>query len=178
MWAQDWGNLLSTVPEMNPHNDVKPIDEQVNEKLKAWSVKKMFETSDEFFKGLGMAPMTQSFWDNSILEKPTDKEMVCHASAWDFYKDTDFRIKQCTDKTLSNLQTVHHEMGHIQYFMEYSGQPTVYRDGGNPGFHEAIGDLIALSVVTPKHLQKVGINFRYSFPFFLSNDIMLSHLKQ
>src|SRR5699024_2804376 len=89
---------------------------------------------------------------------PTDRELTCHASAWDFFdNDGDFRIKQCTEKTINQLVTVHHEMGHIQYFMEYSGQNPIYREGANPGFHEAIGDLIALSVSTPEHLSKVGL---------------------
>lgn len=58
---------------------------------------------------------------------------------------------------MNDLITVHHEMGHIQYFMNYADQPVVYREGANPGFHEAIGDLIALSVATPKHLVSVGL---------------------
>lgn len=82
---------------------------------------------------------------------------VSHASAWDFYDGQDFRIKQCTEKTINDLITVHHEMGHVQYYMNYAKQPIVYREGANPGFHEAIGDLIALSVSTPEHLSKVGL---------------------
>ena len=58
---------------------------------------------------------------------------------------------------MSQLITVHHEMGHIEYFMQYANQPVVFREGANPGFHEAIGDLLALSVSTPKHLFKIGL---------------------
>ncbi|KAH9396896.1 hypothetical protein TYRP_003196 [Tyrophagus putrescentiae] len=159
MWAQQWGNLLNIIPEMNPNPEMKPIDTKVNEKLQTWTVKKMFELSEKFFADLGMQKMTDTFWKKSILVKPTDRNLTCHASAWDFYdaSKTDFRIKQCTEKTMSDLVTVHHEMGHIQYYMNYVVQPPIYRRGANPGFHEAIGDLIALAVATPQHLVKVDL---------------------
>lgn len=67
------------------------------------------------------------------------------------------RIKQCTVVTMDDLITVHHEMGHVQYFLQYKDQPVSFRDGANPGFHEAIGDVLALSVSTPKHLQSIGL---------------------
>jgi peptidyl-dipeptidase A len=99
----------------------------------------------------------RTFWDKSIIEKPIDgRDIVCHASAWDFFSPNDVRIKQCTRITMDHLFTVHHELGHIQYFLQYQHLPVVYRDGANPGFHEAIGDAIALSI-TPKHLKKVGL---------------------
>lgn len=92
------------------------------------------------------------------MEKPTDgRELTCHASAWDFCDGRDFRIKQCTDRTMEDLITIHHEMGHIQYFIQYAHQPHVFRDGANPGFHEAVGDLLALSVSNPVHLMKIGL---------------------
>ena len=126
----------------------------------------MYEMADDFFTGLGLMPMTDQFWDKSVLEKTTDTEMVCHASAWDFQSAPgistdgttgDFRIKQCTKKTQSNFVTLHHEMGHIEYFQLYAHQPIVFRAGANPGFHEAVGDTIALSVSTPAHLAKVDL---------------------
>jgi len=102
--------------------------------------------------------MTPEFWNRSIIEKPDDgRELVCHASAWDFYDGKDTRIKQCTVVTLEDFITVHHEMGHVEYFLQYAGQPQVYRTGANPGFHEAVGDTLALSVATPKHLKEIGL---------------------
>lgn len=96
--------------------------------------------------------------------KPADgRDMVCHASAWDFFIDNDVRIKQCTAVSMEHLLTAHHELGHIQYFLQYAHLPTVYRTGANPGFHEAIGDVMALSVATPKHLQKIGLLKGYIF---------------
>lgn len=100
----------------------------------------------------------RDFWDKSIIEKPTDgRDLICHASAWDFYLKDDVRIKQCTTVTQSQLFTVHHELGHIQYFLQYQHLPFTYRTGANPGFHEAVGDVLSLSVSTPKHLEKIGL---------------------
>ena len=45
----------------------------------------MFEMSDDFFKGLGCTPMTEKFWEKSVLKRADGgDQMVCHASAWDF----------------------------------------------------------------------------------------------
>ena len=63
----------------------------------------------------------------------------------------------CTSITHDDLITIHHEMGHTQYFFQYAPQPVEYRDGANPGFHEALGDTISLSVQTPGHLYEVGL---------------------
>lgn len=106
---------------------------------------------------MNMSAMPPSFWKNSILVKPNDREMVCHASAWDFQDSEDFRIKMCTSISMDDLLTAHHEMGHIQYDIQYKDQPAVFKDGANSGFHEAIGDLMALSVSTPSHLNKIGL---------------------
>lgn len=100
-----------------------------------------------------------SYTGNSIIEKPKDRLIVCHASAWDLCDGKDFRIKQCASVDRRNFITAHHEMGHIQYYILYKDQPLTLRDGANPGFHEAIGDLIALSASTPTHLKKVRILF-------------------
>lgn len=100
----------------------------------------------------------RSFWTNSILEKPDDgRDLICHASAWDFYLNSDVRIKQCSRINVEDLGTAHHELGHIQYFLQYENQPFIYRTGANPGFHEAVGDVIGLSVLTPKHLHQIGL---------------------
>ena len=161
MWAQQWGNLLNIIPEMNLEPDQKPIDEIVNKNLESKTVDEMFEYSETFFGDLGMDPMTQKFRVFSYLEKRPNVSMICHASAWDFNDPDrdDFRIKQCTEKTMNDLVTIHHEMGHVQYYMNYKDKEPIFRRGGNPGFHEAIGDLIALSVATPAHLQKVNLKF-------------------
>uniref|UniRef100_A0A240PNG2 Angiotensin-converting enzyme n=1 Tax=Anopheles epiroticus TaxID=199890 RepID=A0A240PNG2_9DIPT len=118
----------------------------------------MFEMGDEFFQSLNMTKLPQTFWEKSILEKPDDgRDLICHASAWDFSKPDDVRIKQCTRVTMDQFFTVHHELGHIQYYLQYQHLPSVYRSGANPGFHEAVGDVLSLSVSTPKHLEKIGL---------------------
>lgn len=89
--------------------------------------------------------------------------MVCHGSAWDFFTKNDVRIQMCTRVTQSDLITVHHELGHVQYYLQYQNLPFGYRDGANPGFHEAVGDVLALSVSTPKHLKRIGLLKDYQF---------------
>ncbi|KAJ8365026.1 hypothetical protein SKAU_G00138570 [Synaphobranchus kaupii] len=155
MWAQTWNNIYDMMIPFpsKPNVDVTNAMVSLN-----WNATHMFLVSEEFFESLGLLPMPQNFWNLSMLEKPTDgREVVCHASAWDFYNREDFRIKQCTTVTMEQLFTVHHEMGHIEYYLQYKDQPVSFRRGANPGFHEAVGDVLSLSVSTPKHLQKLGL---------------------
>ncbi|NWR92221.1 ACE enzyme, partial [Furnarius figulus] len=155
MWAQSWSNIFDLVI---PFPDATKVDATPAMKEQGWTPRRMFEESDRFFTSLGLIPMPQEFWDKSMIEKPSDgREVVCHASAWDFYNRKDFRIKQCTVVNMDDLITVHHEMGHVQYFLQYKDQPVSFRDGANPGFHEAIGDVMALSVSTPKHLHSINL---------------------
>ncbi|XP_039447371.1 angiotensin-converting enzyme-like isoform X2 [Culex pipiens pallens] len=155
MWAQTWDNVADfTTPY--PNSQLMDVTEEMVKQ--GYSAKQMFEMGDDFFVSLNMTRLPQSFWEKSILEKPTDgRELVCHASAWDFYKTDDVRIKQCTRINMEDFFTAHHELGHIQYFLQYQHQPSTYREGANPGFHEAVGDVISLSVSTPKHLEKIGL---------------------
>ena len=154
MWGQNWfiGDIVSS------YKHKQSIDVTEEMLIQKFTPKKMFEMAEEFFLSLKMPEMPESFWKKSILEKPNDsREMICHASAWDFAINNDVRIKQCTRVTMESLITVHHEMGHVEYYLHYNKQPLAFRGGANPGFHEAIGDVIALSVSTPKHLQRVGL---------------------
>ncbi|KAL1430144.1 hypothetical protein MTO96_002403 [Rhipicephalus appendiculatus] len=121
------------------------------------SVADMYKIAEDFFTSLGLPGMPKSFWEKSIFVKPPDREIICHASAWDFCRDGDVRIKQCAEIDMNNLLIVHHEMGHVEYFLNYAKQPMYFRDGANPGFHEAIGDTTALSVATPGHLKVIGL---------------------
>ncbi|XP_035263080.1 angiotensin-converting enzyme-like [Anguilla anguilla] len=155
MWAQTWNNVYDMMIPFPSKPNVDVTNSMVSQN---WNATRMFRVSEEFFTSLGLLPMPQKFWDLSMLEKPTDgREVVCHASAWDFYNREDFRIKQCTTVTMEQLFTVHHEMGHIEYYLQYKDQPVSFRRGANPGFHEAVGDVLSLSVSTPKHLQKIGL---------------------
>jgi Zn-dependent M32 family carboxypeptidase len=117
----------------------------------------MFETADDFYVSMGLLRAPPTFWKNSMLRKPTDgREVVCHATAWDFHDKRDFRIKMCArDYSFEDLNTIHHELGHIQYQQQYKELPIGFRDGANAGFHEAIGELMAMAGSTPKHLYQV-----------------------
>ncbi|XP_053121534.1 angiotensin-converting enzyme isoform X2 [Hemicordylus capensis] len=155
MWAQSWTNIFDLIM---PFPNAIKVDATPAMKSQGWTPRRMFEESDNFFRSLGLIPMPPEFWNKSMLEKPRDgREVVCHASAWDFYNRKDFRIKQCTVVNMDDLITAHHEMGHVQYFLQYKDQPISFRDGANPGFHEAIGDVMALSVSTPKHLHSINL---------------------
>ncbi|XP_012276299.1 angiotensin-converting enzyme [Orussus abietinus] len=154
MWAQSWENIADfTVPY--PGKQLPDVTQNmINQGYNATSI---FRLAEEFFVSLNLSAMPDTFWERSILEKPTDREIICHASAWDFYDGKDFRIKQCTSINMKDLLTAHHEMGHIQYYLQYKDQPAIFREGANPGFHEAIGDVISLSASTPGHLKKIGL---------------------
>ncbi|XP_075971289.1 angiotensin-converting enzyme-like isoform X2 [Anticarsia gemmatalis] len=155
IWAQTWNNVEKFT---RPYPEKPDVDVTAALIAQNYTALKMFKTADEFFTSLNLIPMPELFWERSIIEKPNDgRDMVCHASAWDFFDGEDFRIKQCTTITDAFFKTTHHEMGHIQYYLQYKDQPVIYRAGANPGFHEAVGDVIALSVATPKHLKVMGL---------------------
>ncbi|KAK5649891.1 hypothetical protein RI129_000920 [Pyrocoelia pectoralis] len=155
MWAQSWVNVIDITL---PYPSVKHVDVTSEMVKQGYDAIKMFKMAEEFFVSLNLKEMPPKFWERSILVKPNDgRELVCHASAWDFYDHKDFRIKQCTRVTYEDFVTAHHEMGHIQYFLQYSDQPIVYRQGANDGFHEAVGDVMALSVSSTKHLKEIGL---------------------
>jgi len=154
MWAQTWGGVAELTA---PHRAVAPLSGDQGLRDQGFTPLKMFKLSNNFFEGLNLTGMPDAFWRNSIIKKPKDKDMVCHASAWDMYNGDDFRIKMCTEVNTEMLATIHHEMGHVQYYLQYKHQPLAFREGANPGFHEAVGDTLALSVMTPGHLRGLGL---------------------
>jgi len=112
MWAQSWSNLYeSTVPFPSKSS----LDVTLSLKRQGYDPVRMFQLADDFFVSLGMKSVPDTFWTSSLLERPVDREVVCHASAWDFCNGRDFRIKQCTEVNMDDLVTAHHELGHIQY---------------------------------------------------------------
>ena len=111
---------------------------------------------ERFYTSLGFAPLPPTFWERSLFVKPADRDVVCHASAWDIDYADDLRIKMCIDPTDEDFQTIHHELGHNFYQRAYKEQPVLFRDSANQAFHEAIGDTIALSV-TPEYLVTIGL---------------------
>ena len=153
MWAQEWGNIYPLVASKasSPSYDVTKL-------LEAKKVDQvgMFHIAENFFTSLGLQKLPETFWKRSLMVKPRDREVVCHASAWPMDGKQDVRIKMCTEITGEDLVTVHHEMGHDYYYLAYANQPFLFQDGANDGFHEAIGDAIALSI-TPAYLKQIGL---------------------
>jgi peptidyl-dipeptidase A len=153
MWGQEWNNIYPLVApkDADPGYDLTQIlKDRKTDPLQ------MVRYGEGFFTSLGFAPLPQTFWERSLFVKPRDREVVCHASAWDIDYLEDVRLKMCIDITAEDFVTVHHELGHNFYQRAYDRQPFLFRDSANDGFHEAIGDTIALSV-TPEYLVKLGL---------------------
>ena len=153
MWAQEWGNIYDVV---SPTAATPQFDLTKLLRAKNTDAKGMARYGEGFFTSLGFDPLPQTFWERSLFTKPADREVVCHASAWDIDNLDDIRIKMCIEVTGEDFVTVHHEEGHNFYQRAYRNQPFLFKNGANDGFHEAIGDAIALSI-TPDYLQKVGL---------------------
>jgi peptidyl-dipeptidase A len=153
MWAQEWGNIYDLVaPPATPATyDLGQILQQ-----RKSTPKQVTQFGEGFFTSLGFPSLPDTFWQRSMLSKPADRDVVCHASAWDIDFDKDVRLKLCIHNTADDFTTVHHELGHIYYDLSYRTQPYFFRNSANDGFHEAIGDAIALSV-TPDYLRKLGL---------------------
>jgi peptidyl-dipeptidase A len=153
IWAQDWSNVY---PLVKPANADKGYDLTSILKSRKTSPVDMVKTGERFYTSIGFAPLPKTFWDRSMLVKPRDREVVCHASAWDVDNVEDLRVKMCIQPTDEDFNTIHHELGHNFYQRAYKDLPVIFRDSANDGFHEAIGDTIALSV-TPEYLVKIGL---------------------
>ncbi|HYD38353.1 MAG TPA: M2 family metallopeptidase [Allosphingosinicella sp.] len=161
MWAQEWGNIYDVVaPKGAGDVGYDLTDLLVRNK---YTPEKIVRTGESFFTSLGFAPLPQTFWQRSMITAPRDREVICHASAWDVDNVEDLRIKMCTKVNADDFVTVHHELGHNFYQRAYNKQPLLYLDSANDGFHEAIGDMIALSV-TPEYLVQIGLLPRNKVP--------------
>nr|XP_012153313.1 PREDICTED: angiotensin-converting enzyme isoform X1 [Megachile rotundata]XP_012153314.1 PREDICTED: angiotensin-converting enzyme isoform X1 [Megachile rotundata]XP_012153315.1 PREDICTED: angiotensin-converting enzyme isoform X1 [Megachile rotundata]XP_012153316.1 PREDICTED: angiotensin-converting enzyme isoform X1 [Megachile rotundata] len=158
IWAQSWTNIIDVTL---PYPGKNYIDVTQEMQAQGYTPIEMFRIAEEFYLSMNLSAMPPEFWAGSIIADPGDRPLICQASAWDFCNRLDYRIKMCTKVTMKDLITVHHEMAHIQYFLRYSGLPREFRDGANPGFHEAVGEAVALSVATPHHLQTLGLANKY-----------------
>jgi peptidyl-dipeptidase A len=154
MWAQEWGNIYDVVAPAGAGD----IGYDVGALLKARGDDplKMVKTGEGFYSSLGFAPLPDTFWKRSQFLKPADREVVCHASAWDVDNKDDLRIKMCIKVNSDDFVTIHHELGHNYYQRAYNKQSYLYLNGANDGFHEAIGDFVALSI-TPDYLVSIGL---------------------
>jgi peptidyl-dipeptidase A len=153
MWAQDWSNIYSLV---EPYKGQGSLDVTEALKKQNYDPTKLVKLAESFFTSMGLDPLPATFWQRSMFVKPHDREVVCHASAWDVQFDNDLRIKVCIKINEENLITLHHELGHDYYFHYYYKLPILFQQGANDGFHEAIGDALTLSI-TPSYLKKLGL---------------------
>eukprot|EP00099_Drosophila_melanogaster_P000803 NP_001033904.1 Ance-3, isoform B [Drosophila melanogaster] len=154
MYGQSWSNVLDI---LIPYPGRKLIDVTPRMVEQGYTPQLMFQLAEEFFTSINMSAVGPEFYRNSIFEQPLDRRVLCEPSAWDFCNRHDFRVKICTDINQRSLISVHHEMAHIQYFLQYRHLPKIFRNGANPAFHQAVGDAIGLSVSTPRHLQTLGL---------------------
>ena len=154
-WAQEWGNIYDL---LGVTEDKGGVGVNVTELLKKKNLdpKGMVKYGEGFFTSMGFAPLPPTFWERSLFTKPADRDVVCHASAWDVDNLDDLRVKMCIQVRGTDFVTIHHELGHNFYQRAYKDQPFLFKNGANDGFHEAIGDAIALAI-TPEYLHKVGL---------------------
>ena len=153
MWAQSWDNLY---PILKPAGLEKGEDLTALLEERKTSAVEMTRYAEGFYTSLGMRKLPATFWERSLLTKPRDREVVCHASAWDLDGKDDVRVKMCITPTAEDFRVIHHELGHLYYDLAYSNQSPMFKNGANDGFHEAIGDTVALSI-TPAYLKKIGL---------------------
>jgi peptidyl-dipeptidase A len=153
MWAQDWSNIY---PLVAPPEEVSSYDLSAILRERGFDAVSMVKAGENFFSSLGFERLPKTFWERSLFVKPRDREVVCHASAWDVDEKDDLRIKMCIKVNAEDFKTIHHELGHNYYQRAYNEQDYFYRSGANDGFHEAVGDTIALSI-TPEYLQKIDL---------------------
>jgi peptidyl-dipeptidase A len=153
MWSQTWDNIY---PLLKPAGETGSFDLGKVLVERKTSAKEMTADAERFYTSLGMQKLPASFWERSLLTKPRDRDVVCHASAWPMDDKDDVRIKMCITPTAEDFSTIHHELGHVYYYLAYNKQPYLFRAGANDGFHEAIGDTVALSV-TPDYLKTIGL---------------------
>jgi peptidyl-dipeptidase A len=153
LWQQDWSNVYPLVAPAGTKEAYSITDLLKAKKAQPLD---MVRSGERFFTSLGFDPLPKTFWERSLFVKPRDREVVCHASAWDVDNVDDLRIKMCIDVTGEDFTTIHHELGHNFYQRAYSRLPMIFRDSANDGFHEAVGDTLALSV-TPEYLVRIGL---------------------
>jgi peptidyl-dipeptidase A len=153
IWSQEWNNVYSLMDSPKPPQSYDLTKILQDRKTDA---RGMVKYGENFFTSLGFAPLPETFWERSLFTKPADRDVVCHASAWDVDSKEDLRIKMCIQIREEDFRTIHHELGHNFYQRAYMKQPPLFQGSANDGFHEAVGDTIALSV-TPEYLKKIGL---------------------
>jgi peptidyl-dipeptidase A len=153
MWAQQWAEIY---PLVEPYPGASDLDVTAALKKQKYDAVKITQSAENFYVSLGFPKLPETFWQRSMLTKPRDRDVQCHASAWHMDGREDVRIKQCIEPTQDELMTVYHELGHVFYYLSYKEQPFLFQSGAHDGFHEAIGDTVNLSM-TPAYLAQIGL---------------------
>jgi peptidyl-dipeptidase A len=154
MWAQQWDSIYDIAAPAGAGDIGYDLTDLLVKN--GYDATRIVKTGEAFFTSLGFAPLPETFWTRSMITRPADRQVMCHASAWDLDNRDDLRIKMCTLVNATDFVTVHHELGHNFYQRAYNHQPYLYLGSANDGFHEAVGDMIALSV-TPEYLVRIGL---------------------
>ena len=154
MWAQQWNRVYDDLLKPYPNASIESADRLLQ--AKKWDALQMTRSAESFYTSIGFPALPQTFWERSMFTRPRDREVVCHASAWDIDDQDDVRIKMCIKPIEEDLFTVYHELGHVYYYIWYKDQPPLFQGGAHDGFHEAIGDAVNLSV-TPAYLHQIGL---------------------
>jgi peptidyl-dipeptidase A len=182
MWQQDWSNLwdiLQPYPEASQldvtghlqdlarqdynlalaQHDGSPTAEDLVEMgriAQLNTARHMTERAQDFYTSLGLPKLPESYWTKTQFIKPRDRDVVCHANAWDMDMAGDVRTKMCIKPNEEDFTTIYHELGHVYYYQAYHKLPPLFQSGAHDGFHEAIGDTIVLAM-TPQYLQSIGL---------------------
>jgi peptidyl-dipeptidase A len=154
MWAQTWNKVYDDILKPYPNASIESADRELAKQK--WDAVRMTKSAETFYTSIGFPTLPQTFWERSMLVRPRDREVVCHASAWDMDDANDVRIKMCMQPNEEDLFTIYHELGHVYYYLWYKDQPPLFQNGAHDGFHEAIGDTVNLSV-TPQYLHRIGL---------------------
>jgi peptidyl-dipeptidase A len=153
MWAQQWDAVYEL---LEPYPGVSPLDVDSALVAQGYDAVKMTKSAEAFYRSIAFPALPQAFWERSMLTQPRDREVQCHASAWEMDGKDDVRIKMCIRPTYEELRTIYHELGHVYYYLWYRDQPFLFKNGAHDGFHEAVGDTVNLSM-TPAYLAQIGL---------------------
>ncbi|XP_043280553.1 angiotensin-converting enzyme-like isoform X2 [Venturia canescens] len=165
LWSQNWSSLIDLI--LSKEENFLHITESLLRKN--YTVKAMVEHAEDYYVSLGFPQLSREFWSRSIFTENNSTEANCHATAVNMFEQNDYRVIACLGINAYDFNVIHHEIGHIQYYMAYEKQPTIFQNGVNSAFHEAIGDSVMLGVMTPQHLQRLGL----AEDAILTNDLGL-----
>ena len=149
-WAQDWSDLITVAGT--------DIDAALKDKTAEWTVRQ----GEAFYRSLGYDSLPSTFWQNSSLYPPPPGakwKKNTHASAWHMDLDKDVRSLMSVEPNAWWYGTVHHELGHIYYYMAYSRPeiPLILRQGANRAYHEGIGTMMELASSQRRYLVGRGL---------------------